>query len=253
MSATASVSGGGHREVRYWRNPIAIWALLLGVLVHIAGFFAFSIELPPDQVGPIKAPEIFYSGADERIDLLMQEQSELLDFEPLFLPTARNASVYLGWSELVERTEPFSALPPRLLINDGQFPSRADQFVEPIDKPLDMLERDTAGSFGAFGQVSGTQEALPYRAGTLEVYREDDSQVTLVKELESGIIDESVSNLSGVLEWRLAVGEIGIVGQALLIKGSGLEAVDAAAAQYLLQKAPEWGLPEGYYRVVIGP
>lgn len=253
MSDAATMDGARRSERRYWRSPIAVWAILLGVLAHLAGFFAFSIDLPRPKPAEAPPAAIYYSGDSAPLDALMQEQSDLLDFEPLFLPTSRNASINLGWSGLVDRTEPFAPLPPKLLISSDDFPVEVTNTPEPLSRPLEMLERDIAGSFGAFGQMTGPQAAMPERAGMLEVYREGGVQPVVQQELKPGIIDEAVDNLSGLLEWRIAVGEVGIVGQPLLIRGSGLEAVDAAAMQHLLQAAPQWGLPSGYYRVVMGP
>ncbi|WP_309386992.1 hypothetical protein [Cerasicoccus frondis] len=252
-SAAVGAGGAGRREENIWRNPIAIWALVLGIVAHFAGFFAFNLELPSDEVAPTPPPEIYYTGANEHLDKLMQEQSELLDFEPLFLPTARNASVYLDWEQLVERTQPFTDLPARLLISEERFPEVTDREETPLNDPQDMLERDAAGSFGAFGQLSDGQTTLTNRGGSVEVYREGKPQMVLQKELKSGFFDEAGNNLSGVQEWRLTVGEVGVVGQPLLTRGSGLESVDAAASGYLVANIPKWGLAPGYYRVVIGP
>ncbi|WP_309398893.1 hypothetical protein [Cerasicoccus maritimus] len=255
MSGASAVEPVGvvRREKSIWRNPIAIWALVLGVIAHLAGFFAFNLELPSEQVMAPPAPEIYYLGANDELNDLMQEQSDLLDFEPLFLPTSRNASVYLGWEQLVERTQPFTELPPRLLISEERFPEVGRDKVAPLSDPPEMLERDAAGSFGAFGQLVDAQTALPARGGSVEVYREGKSQVVLEKELIGGVFEEAADNLSGVQEWGLKIGDTGVVGEPLLIRGSGLESVDAAAAKYLDENIPQWSLAPGYYRVVIGP
>lgn len=253
MDAAPTAARPTRAEPNIWRNPIALWALALGVVAHFAGFFAFSINLPPDEAAEPLPPEIYFTGANEQLDQLMQEQSELLDFEPLFLPTTRNASVYLGWDQLVERTEPFTPLPARLLISEERFPDVANDIEAPVADPAEMLERDTAGSFGAFGQIADNQPILTERAGRVEVYREGNSQIALQKKLTKGVVDEAVNNLSGVLEWRLMVGPAGVVGQPLMERSSGLEGVDAAAAEYLIEEIPQWGLAPGYYRVVIGP
>lgn len=243
----------GRRSLRYWRNPVAVWAIVLGVLAHFAGFFAFSIHLPRPKPAAAPPPEIYYGDSTDPIDQLMQEQSDLLDFEPLFLPTSRNASINLGWSALVDRTEPFAPMSPKLMISENDFPVVTAAAPEPLSEPLEMLERDSAGSFGAFGQITGPQAAVPKRAGRVEVYREGQLQPVAVQEIKENVIDEAVNNLGGLLEWRLVVGQVGVVGQPLLIRGSGLEGVDAAAMRYLLNFAPQWGLPPGYYRVVMGP
>lgn len=248
-----AASSAGRRAFRYWRNPIAVWAVLLGVLVHLAGFFAFSIDIPPNNQVTVPPPDLIYTSGDGPLNELIQEQSALLDFEPLFLPTEHNASVYLEMSDLVERTEPFSRLPPRLLVSEENFQSPQRAMPAPLEQPEEMLERDTAGSFGAFGQLSSTQEALNPRSGSIEIYRDGAIQPIAIEQLQISVVEEAVNNLSGILEWRVAVGEIGLVGQPLLIRGSGLESVDAAAATFLLEAAPQWGLTPGYYRVVMGP
>ncbi|MEO0797107.1 MAG: hypothetical protein AAFX93_18285 [Verrucomicrobiota bacterium] len=239
--------------VRYTQSPVAVWALVLGVLVHIAGFFAFSISIPHDSPADFLPPEIYYTAQDTAEDAVLAEQSALMDFEPLFLPTSRNASAYLGWEDLVERTEPFSALPPELLIGESQFPPLKEEIVAPVDSPVNLLEVSGGGNFGAFGQLSAQPSILEPRSGSVEIYRDGESQLLVHKAVTAGLIQESIDNLGGISEWRLTVGASGLVGDPFLVTGSGVETVDEASSQFLVDAAPSWGLAEGYYRVVIGP
>lgn len=252
MSNATAIDDHGRRMFRYWRSPIAVWVIALGVAAHLAGFFAFTIELPQPSSAATPPPTIYISG-QSALDELMQEQSDLLDFEPLFLPTRHNASIYLGWGDLIERTEPFAALPPKLIVSQSDFPVAVKDAPEPLRRPLEMLEQDTAGSFGAFGQNTGQQAILPQRGGLLEIYREGEQQALAHQLLKPGLIDEAVDSLAGPQEWRLTVGEVGVVGQPLLIRGSGLEAVDSAAAKFIMENASDWGLEPGYYRLILGP
>jgi len=253
MSDAAALTEHGRRELRYWRSPIVVWVVVLGVLAHLAGFFAFSIHLPAPSTATAPPAAIYYSDDATPLDAMMQEQSDLFDFEPLFLPTQRNVSIHLGWGDLVERTEPFAALPPKLIISESDFPAVLPDLPEPLEAPLEMLEQDTAGSFGAFGQLTGPQGVLSQRGGVLEIYREGERQALVRQELEAGLISESVDSLGRPQEWRLSVGEVGVVGRPLLIRGSGLESIDAAAAQYMNDNASQWGLEPGYYRIILGP
>ncbi|MGE9296276.1 MAG: hypothetical protein ACQKBV_08345 [Puniceicoccales bacterium] len=255
MSEVANKAGAleGRSWSQFWANPVAQWALALGILVHLAGFFAFSIETPVEVDTRVPAPQIIYASQSERQDLILAEQSSLLDFEPLFLPTSRNASIYSGAGNLVERTEPFSPLPARLLISEGQFPTVAEEFRAPIRDPIEALTREDGGSFATFGQRAAGQEPLLSRSGVVEVYREGESEAVVMQPLDSSLIEGASANLSQIPEWQLYVSAGGLVGAPLLVRGSGLEAVDTEAGRYLAEIAPTWGLPTGYYRVVMGP
>jgi len=256
MTAPAIDAATGRRErswSKYWSNPVAQWALALGLGVHLAGFFLFSIERPEGVPERIPAPEIVYAGPNDQRAAVLAEQSYLMDYEPLFLPTARNASILPGAAELVERTEPFSPLPPRLLIGEGQFPSMTATPRTPIREPVEALARQTGSGFSAFGQRVSQQEPLPARPGLVEIFPEGAGRPVVRRELDPGVIDEALANLSGVIEWRIIVSEGGLVTAPLLRRGSGLEYVDALTADYLVEHAATWGLAPGYYRVVIGP
>jgi len=244
---------GGHFDATQRSNTVAKWALILGVFAHLAGFFLFAIAQPGNGTTETPAPQIVYPGHQLERDAVLAEQSELFDFEPLFLPTTRNASIQRGARELVERTEPFSPLPARLLIGEEQFPPISERIRAPFTAPDEALARQSGGSFAAFGQRASDQAPLPSRRGLVEVFREGFRQPLVRQPLEEGIIDEALQNLSSVLVWQLVVSGANLPGTPLLVRGSGLETVDAAVADYLIRKSSTWGLESGYYQIVVGP
>lgn len=241
------------RTLAFWRNPVARWALVLGVLVHLAGFFAFSIAIPPDEPAFPGPPLIYYADSGAPVDPLLAEQAALLDFEPLFLPTPYNAPVRLGGASGVERVEPFPALRPDLLLTRTEFPRLEGELAPPVTTPADVLAQDRGSGFSAFGLSEGVVEPLPARAGCIEVYQPGRPEPLRVEPLDEDLAQEAFESLGGVMEWRLAIGRSGVVGRPLLVRGSGVEAADEVVAGHLAREAPAWGLPAGYYRVVVGP
>ena len=81
-----------HRSQRLV-SPLFRIGLLLGVAIHLAGFLIFRVTSNPlpdrEEVGPFVE---YVSAGSLAIDRELEEQAELFDSAPLFIPTRWNAS-----------------------------------------------------------------------------------------------------------------------------------------------------------------
>ena len=74
-------------------SPVLRLALLLGVAVHLIGFFVFRVASSSLPEREVASPFVQYvSMSDLASDLELEEQAALFDSAPLFIPTRWNAS-----------------------------------------------------------------------------------------------------------------------------------------------------------------
>ncbi|MSU64879.1 MAG: hypothetical protein EXS38_01980 [Opitutus sp.] len=191
----------------------------------------------------------------------LDEEAIIHDPTPLFLPTARNATLKelprrepgkgfldketlkLGFSEAnLNLTKDF---PPVVMLG-GKLPTQAG--------PGDLLSIHGPGSLLlGFGQSDMVQSPLPARGGFVEVIASATGRCALAEALPV-TARPAVEKAWQPMEFLVAVDAAGLVGPLVVTLGSGVDEVDAYFRRYLGHtfRIGE-RLSPGFYRIVVGP
>jgi hypothetical protein len=246
-------------------------ALLLGLLLHVAGLGLFRITA--DSPKPVPFPPVYvnYANAPGRAaDNPLQDQALLFDTEPLFLPTPSN---FASRSGLVQAVRPPAIVWPAASVVDVPQPKQYD-FL-PVDqgsgrnfKPIAALQPGRWAFLGVFGQDSARGPKLAARGAFLRVVRLDPGTstagsapagpVVLEESWSAAKAPKSTQELKalwGPASFLLLFTNTGVVGQPLLMDsaGPGLDAVDDELRVLLDQRFRQQPLPPGTYEATISP
>lgn len=240
-----------HRFQKWWHSPLAKIALVLGVVVHLAGFLAFRVVIEPPPAHAAVAPFIQWNGnATLPQDVIRGELALLMDSEAIFLPTAfnvRSSSAELrhampGQSLLAadEKTTAFDInwSEENLILANGK--------AMTVFKVLRRYAQDSLGSFGQQPQAEPAQPLV-----FAEVRQMDSGQTLGSFPLEMNEANPGTPAGPGLLEFILYRTSAGNVGSLLPLSPSARETTGQAWAGFL-QRA-DWvnALPEGYYRITV--
>jgi len=189
------------------------------------------------------------------------ENIDLIDPEPLFLPTRRNAGAKLSLNS--ETSDPgvfFRLFESNLSIPPGTSPAGLVTLPEGVRTAGVAIRRFSRPYFSAFGEVDERVEPLPGRAAMIAVTEAATGAPVLRREIS---LPAAASRGAEPSKWPLwepfdmivAVEPTGMLGIPLVpAPGSGVEAVDAFFRSHLRELVrPDLILPVGYYRVVVGP
>lgn len=230
-------------------------AVVVAVVVHASGFLVLDVSSGRQEAQPGERSGARWLGE------LMADNIELINPEPLFLPTHWNASSTVNLdAELDAPDTIFGLVEPELSVPPGRSPPGLVVIPEGVRTAGVAIRRFARPYFSAFGRVDREREVLPRRAGLLEVQVAATGEVVLRREVS---VAEAVAAGADPRAWPLwepfelllAVESTGALGVPLVpAPGSGAEAVDQffrSSLRALLR--PELVLPAGYYRVVVGP
>lgn len=229
-----------------------VWAVGVGVGVHLAGLTLFAVK-SPELPAPLERHAVI-GLLREHEDPALREHLLLTDLKPLYLPTERNA----GTRTLpagVRRApgDVFVAFPPRL-----QFPGeRLPVFIEaPSVAPANAVAALTAnarGQLDEFGRVDPAAKAavVPSAGITIRSLREGTPVLRDVVGVEGSPL---ATRDWDRVEFSVVVDPAGLVGVPVLLRGSGVEEVDGFLPGYLTRgfRLGE-RLPPGVYRVIVSP
>jgi hypothetical protein len=185
---------------------------------------------------------------------VMAEQLAAYDPTPLFLPTAMNSGQKTLFSE--ERTNvdgPFGTLPAQLVFSKDKANLVFKPIVDVPSGPVQGLALTDLRAFSlVIGRTDGAGEALPSRAGYLEVARTGDGRVVLSLSLV-----ETANRPQGdwqPMELQGAVSRFGLVGGLVVTVSSGSDVIDDYfSAQLTKTLRVGERLPSGFYTFRIGP
>jgi hypothetical protein len=214
----------------------------------------FQKEAVPPQLE--KAPEPFVkfdNRRGEERDRFLEEKADYFDPTPLFLPTARNygqgalpATVVRQPGQVFGDFEPvLNMVPETALQNFGEEGGRATVNLQEI------LVRGNNAPFAGFGQVDAVLSLLPERKGHIEIKALQTGRLNISEALSGdGLPEEDFRPV----EFLVAVSPAGLIGDPVMIAGSGTDEVDAGVKEYLT-KTYRLGarLAPGEYMVSIGP
>ncbi len=241
---------------RHWAQWIWL-AAGLGVAARVAFIFWGqtdpAVPPPPARSGP-RVTVVAGNGAAG--GPLMREQIELLDQQPLSMPTRWNAGAQPLPADLRRQPgEVFGVYDARLAF--------AAERLEPVFGPKGGAPADGRGGLRAIGPMAGGWAGLARldrpiarlgeREAAIEVrgYSGDADPVVLRVSL-SGFPPAVRQHDWAPLEFSVAVERGGLVGVPNLAIGSGVEEVDAFFGGFLARDCHLGErVPPGFYRVIV--
>lgn len=182
---------------------------------------------------------------------LLQERAELLDPTPLFFPTEWNYGQRpLNESRLRQPGQFFESFEPKLTVPQQGRPPYGLETVHAPERLADVLSQGNEAPLAGMGQVDLRTSTLPVRSAYLEVVRLGDNE-NVVSQSLAGI--QPPRNDYSPLEFLVVVGPGGLIGEPILMSGSGWDEVDSFFRSYLT-RSYHLGerLAPGRYRVVVG-
>jgi hypothetical protein len=233
-----------------------IWltGLVVALAAHATGLFLFNVveddlHTPEPERFTLSLPSILWQEAQGD---LLREQAHLFDSAPLFLPTRWNSAS----SPVVRGLEQspgdlFNPFPARLSYGEADF-GLGTSGGERAKPPLESLKIFGDQTHTVFGRGEVDQPALDPRFAVIEVFDFAHGQIVFRDSVSSSEAPVIPSRLWRPVDFLLQVEPIGVVGEPVLLGGSGVEEVDQflrGAVRGMVQKrmpAP------GFYRVSVG-
>ncbi len=227
----------------------------LGAAVLVIGAWWNTARVRPAVVatGPAKLPFVRVAGSGLGVaNQVLREQAELMDPNPLFFPTEWNYGQRpLGEALRRQPGQMFGSFEPNYMFGEQNLKNYGSETVVVPERLVDVLAQGNEAPFAGMGRVDVRRQALEERSGFLEIC-----------DLISGkeIMAQSLMLLSpprsdfAPMEFLAVVSSAGLVGEPVLVVGSGWEEVDSFFRSYLV-KSFRIGerLNPGRYRVLVGP
>ena len=185
-------------------------------------------------------------------DQVLRERADLFDPTPLFFPTEWN----FGQHSLREsmRRQPgqvFDSFEAKLTFAEQNIKPYSAETTAAPERLADVLEQGNETPFGGMGQVNVPRPALTERSGFLEVRNLLDGKIIAMQSLTDFTMPHADF---APLEFLVVASSAGLVGEPVVMTGSGWEDVDNFMRAYLV-KVFRLGerLSPGRYRVLVGP
>ncbi len=242
-------------------GPLVCAFLILGVSVQLIGFLGMPAVMKHWPSRSFLEPFVMIAHqAEASASHQASESANLLDSEPLFLPTEHNAS--LEWKERSAAEAP--TLPEnyeidsRLELPDRLQGERMDftkaNFLKDRPSSFSLLNRvDMVPLFASFNQVARPIERLNQRVAHMEVWDVSGREMIKAIELKPEDIDLGSKMDWQRVEYNIIVEGNGMAYHPLLTRSSGNQNLDDAFSGYLYGNPRVLrDLDAGYYQVKIG-
>ena len=185
-------------------------------------------------------------------DRELQERAEFFDPTPLFFPTEHN----FGQNQQPEgaRRQPgqvFASYEAKLRFADNAMPAYGQETAAASERLGDVLAQGNEAPFAGYGLIDDPRPALAERSAFMEVNALADGKTMVAQALPQLKLPRTDF---APLEFMVLVGSAGVIGEPVLLAGSGWEEVDTFFRDYLV-KSFRLGerVSPGRYRVVVGP
>lgn len=246
-------SAGGTRDVA---SMLRI-ALLLGILLHLLGFFFFRVEsnpLPSREDDSAFIALMTQESGQEFSEFM--DQASLFDSAPLFIPGQWTASSKVLYAPLHEELVIFPEHGPELELIEEMKPRPLSwSQLELVKQPLDLLDLRFWDLWKHFGE--GGEPVVPFEAVGPELV------VTVLAGGADGVPDRQY-RLSFDLQTddfgeRPAIYYYAMSGPGIPIRGpvmsqtSGSDALDTAVLEWLKRPETQAVLPGGYLEIRAYP
>lgn len=238
--------------VRHLRaSPWILSIAVAGVVVHILAFLLL-------KVAPARGTDIEFTAAYVSYGGPADESVLLYDPEPLYLPTAYNASSAFEPEPSNAPEAPlFDLYAPRTSIDEERLAVRAGKAGSEADTLADSFEPAQWSLLSEFGRTRKQRTALPERWAAMRVFPMTGEPVA-DSVVHSGTLPDPAPEFATGQLWRPAVYLVlveagGLAMLPLPQEQTGIDALDRYFRQYLMQPGMFSQLAPGYYRVVLGP
>ena len=184
-------------------------------------------------------------------DQVLREKSELLDPTPLFFPTVWNYGQRpLRASSLKQPGQVFGSFEPKYTVGEQNIAAYRTEGTPVPEKLSDVLSQGNEAPFAGMGQVDRPRSSLPIRSGYVEVRDLNTGEIVIAQSL-SGVVPPRPD--FAPVEFIVAVGSAGLIGEPFLTSGSEGDEVDGFFRDYLV-RSYRLGerLRPGRYRVLVG-
>ena len=209
------------------------------------------------RVGPNEAqqrqPFVQVAGSSQQQgDRVLRERAEYFDPTPLFFPTEHN----FGANALPDNArrrpgEVFGSYAPKFNFSEQVLGSYGMEVTAAPERLADVLAQGNEAPFAGYGQADAILKPLPPRSGYLEVKNLATGKIIVAQSLEDLKLPKKDFD---PMEFFVAVGPAGLVGDPVLTASSGWEETDLFFRDFLAQTASLGErLSPGRYRVFVGP
>ncbi len=229
----------------------------IGLIVACAGAGAWVAWNRTHLMGPSREarrakPFVQLAGASAVAgDRILREKAELFDPTPLFFPTEWNYGQRpLREGRLKQPGQVFGSFEPKLTVGEQNITHYGKEATAVPEELVDVLVQGNEAPFAGMGQFDTQHSTLSVRSGYIEVRELKNGETIIIQQL-SGITPPRAD--FAPMEFLVAVGRSGLIGEPVLTSGSGWDEVDNFFRAYLI-KSYRLGerLRPGQYRVSVG-
>ena len=229
----------------------------LGLVVAVTGIWVYwsRSNLPQIGSGTAGQPGAFVRIAGEGqgiSDKLMEERAEYFDPTPLFLPTAKNFQQRALPARVVKQPgQVFRDFDPKTNFAESALPDYGAVDEATGNSLPEVLGSGNVAPFAGFGRVDPVLQPLARRGCCIEIKSLKDGVLSVFESLNDPDLPQ-VEN--GPVEFIVGITSAGLLGDPVVVSGSGKDEVDAKLKDYLVSvyRIGERLLP-GRYEVLIGP
>lgn len=237
-------------------SPMLCWALLLGILTHVAGFLVFRVQLGRfTGIEPSAPFVVFLDGAAMEADSLANERAQLFDSAPLFIPTPWNAAARDYRTLEVPAAGNFEDYLPTISLEQELWPSGTFGLRgELVEGPSDFLDLRFLSPFRTFGQTAQKPvEPLDHASFVRVQVMTTDPGVAKGGAILSPLSGfPETAGLSRPVSFTLHLSSDGrLLSLPILLESSGREALDLWAQQWLVAPERLASLPGGRLEVTF--
>ena len=233
--------------------------LSIGLLLLLILSVCFSLLLPKQKKTKrhTSASSFVSMVSEDSQTALFKDYRLLLDGEPLFLPTPHNAQssrllsnefgqgswrLFKDFENIHLNTQPLKLprLPNLWPASTNSLSQWVLAYQATVPTPFRQARNQPARPTAARGQIEVFHHGsthLAYRAALKPHYFKG-------KNFYQELISPS--------EFHIYINEFGLISFPLRSKKSGNSTLDSSLRRYIILEGSSWGLPPGYYRVVIG-
>ncbi len=230
----------------------------VGILAAVAGIMSWAwwvrgqqkLSRTEERAVP---PFVQLAGAGSTAtNRILQERAEMMDPTPLFFPTDWNYGQRpLNAEKLRLPGQVFGLYEPKLTVNEQGLALFGGETIQVPQQPTDLLVQGNEVPFAGIGQVDRKLASLPVRAGYLEIRRFGSEEIVEEKQLTGGV--QFPRTDFAPVEFLVLVGVGGLIGDPILLNGSGWDEVDNYLRSYLsFSYRLGERLSPGRYRVLVG-
>ena len=232
-----------------------VWIGLAFAIAVTIGWWAWTRAKKEAVVVTVPAPQPFVrlvSTAGTGANAVLREQTQLFDPQPLFFPTEWNyGQRALPQSVRRQPGQVFGSFGANLIFGEESLKAYGTEAIAVPDRLADVVVQGNEAPFDGMGQIDVQRPALAAREGFIEVRELDRGRIIVAQALNG--LKMSGADFSPA-EFLVVVGIAGMIGEPIVVSGSGREEVDFLLRSYLV-KTFRLGerLNPGRYRVLVGP